>query len=112
MIELRNVQHRLVDIDTTRAHAFNQVSMRRLRNGDVLAVLNEERSPFHHDDGFSLSVPKDHPKTDWDFPGGHQHIGYPSTGQLLDGTIVCMYHEWHHHEPPIRFIASTHFQLP
>ena len=35
-------------------HCINQIAMRVLKNGDLLAVFNEERFPFHHDSGQTL----------------------------------------------------------
>lgn len=37
-------------------HSNNQVAMRLLRNGDILAVFNEERFPFHHDSGQTVMI--------------------------------------------------------
>jgi len=50
-MKITDVEHRVVDIDQTRAHAYNQVNVRRLRSGDLVAVYNEERFPYHHDSG-------------------------------------------------------------
>ena len=35
-------------------HCVNQIAARTLANGDILAVFNEERYPFHHDSGQTL----------------------------------------------------------
>ena len=35
-------------------HCVNQIAMRCLKNGDLLAVFNEERYPYHHDSGQTL----------------------------------------------------------
>ena len=35
-------------------HCVNQIMMRCLRNGELLAVFNEERFPYHHDSGQTL----------------------------------------------------------
>ncbi len=51
LMKITDVEHRVVDIDATRAHAYNQVNVRRLRSGDLVAVYNEERFPYHHDSG-------------------------------------------------------------
>ena len=50
-MKITDVEHRVVDIDATRAHAYNQVNVRRLQSGDLVAVYNEERFPYHHDSG-------------------------------------------------------------
>src|SRR5206468_7700226 len=49
-------------------HCINQVATRALKNGDLLAVFNEERFPFHHDSGQTLMArSKDGGKT-WSPP--------------------------------------------
>jgi sialidase-1 len=35
-------------------HCVNQIAARLLKNGDILAVFNEERFPYHHDSGQTL----------------------------------------------------------
>ena len=35
-------------------HCINQVAMRRVASGEIIAVCNEERFPFHHDSGQTL----------------------------------------------------------
>ncbi|WP_162946669.1 sialidase family protein [Ruegeria sp. EL01] len=37
-------------------HCVNQTMARVLKNGDLVAVYNEERYPFHHDSGRSMMV--------------------------------------------------------
>ena len=36
------------------SHAVNQIATRVLKNGDLVAVFNEERFPYHHDSGQTL----------------------------------------------------------
>ena len=55
-MKITDVEHRVVDIDDTRAHAYNQVNVRRLRSGDLVAVYNEERFPYHHDSGQTVML--------------------------------------------------------
>jgi hypothetical protein len=55
-VKLTDVEHRVVDIDATRAHAYNQVNVRRLKSGDLVAVYNEERFPYHHDSGQTVLI--------------------------------------------------------
>ena len=55
-MKLTDVEHRVVDIDATRAHAYNQVNVRRLKSGDLVAVYNEERFPYHHDSGQTVLI--------------------------------------------------------
>lgn len=37
-------------------HCVNQIGMRRVRSGDLVAVFNEERFDYHHDSGQTLLV--------------------------------------------------------
>jgi sialidase-1 len=55
-MKITDVEHRVVDIDATREHAYNQVNVRRLRSGELVAVYNEERFPFHHDSGQTVML--------------------------------------------------------
>lgn len=53
---ITKVEHRLVDKDETLEHAYNQVNVRLLSNGDLVAVYNEERFHFHHDTGQTVLI--------------------------------------------------------
>jgi len=55
-VKITDVEHQRVDIDDNREHAYNQVNVRRLRDGDLVAVYNEERFPFHHDTGQTVLI--------------------------------------------------------
>lgn len=75
-------------------HCVNQIAMRVLGNGDIVAVFNEERFPFHHDSGQTLLVrSKDGGKT-WSKPSlvlpWTEATGNWDCGicQLLDGTLL------------------------
>jgi hypothetical protein len=35
-------------------HCVNQIAMRRVASGEIIAVFNEERFPYHHDSGQTL----------------------------------------------------------
>ncbi len=52
MSPIRNLTYH--DIFRHPEHCVNQIAQRTLKNGDVLAVFNEERFPFHHDSGQTL----------------------------------------------------------
>ena len=60
-----------------REHAYNQVNVRRLRSGDLVAVYNEERFPFHHDTGQTVMLRFARRGRDLDRPHGrapvHRH---------------------------------------
>src|SRR5262249_34576375 len=47
-----NVSHH--DIFRHPEHCVNQIAMRRVKSGEIVAVFNEERFPFHHDSGQTL----------------------------------------------------------
>ena len=77
-------------------HCINQIATRTLRNGDLVAVFNEERFPFHHDSGRTLfmrssdgglSWRPDPPKVvlDWSDTTGNWDCGIC---ELEDGTLL------------------------
>ncbi len=75
-------------------HCVNQIAMRCLKNGDLLAVFNEERYPYHHDSGQTLiSRSKDggrswsEPKVvvPWTETEGNWDCGIC---ELHDGTLI------------------------
>ena len=49
MSTITNIEH--ITIETSDEHCLNQIAARTLKNGDILAVFNEERFPIHHDTG-------------------------------------------------------------
>ena len=54
MTEIAGASHH--DICRHPEHCVNQICARTLSNGDILAVFNEERFPYHHDSGQTLIV--------------------------------------------------------
>ncbi|MEQ1956569.1 sialidase family protein [Mesorhizobium sp. CN2-181] len=52
MSVLKNVEHYTIYKDEE--HCINQIATRLLKNGDIIAVYNEERFPYHHDSGQTL----------------------------------------------------------
>jgi Neuraminidase (sialidase) len=63
---MNDVEHFTIFKD--QEHCVNQIATRLLKNGDILAVFNEERFPFHHDSGQTLMTrSKDGGKT-WSPP--------------------------------------------
>lgn len=75
-------------------HCVNQIMMRVLANGELCAVFNEERFPYHHDSGQTLMVrSKDGGKTwtpptvvlPWSETEGNWDCGIC---QLKDGTLI------------------------
>jgi hypothetical protein len=51
-MRIKDVSHH--DIHRHDAHCINQIATRRLADGSLVAVFNEERFPFHHDSGQTL----------------------------------------------------------
>ncbi len=49
-------------------HCVNQIATRTLRNGDILAVFNEERFPYHHDSGQTLMTRSKDGGVTWEDP--------------------------------------------
>ncbi|NJO37651.1 MAG: exo-alpha-sialidase [Rhizobiales bacterium] len=52
MTRITDLSHHHIHADPE--HCVNQIATRVLRNGDLVAVFNEERFPFHHDSGRTL----------------------------------------------------------
>lgn len=102
MVKIKNVSHVVVYKDPSRA--CNQVSVTKLRNGEILAAFNEERGMFHADDGWaSLIRSKDGGKT-WDPTTKTTILGCtesvsnwdPAITQLADGTLIVALCQRHH----------------
>lgn len=51
MTTIKNVSHVTIYKDPEGKHCENQVVVKQLKNGEVMAVFNEERFPYHHDTG-------------------------------------------------------------
>jgi hypothetical protein len=92
MSVIRNITHHtMVKLNE---HCVNQTMTRVLKNGDLVAVFNEERYPYHHDSGRALMVrSKDggrswsEPKIvlDWTDTQGNWDTG---VCELHDGTLL------------------------
>ena len=94
MIAANSTTHHTVWHDP--AHSNNQVAMRLLRNGDILAVFNEERFAFHHDSGQTVAIRSRDGGQTWD-PSTRQVVLPWSATQgnwdcgiceLADGTLL------------------------
>lgn len=77
-------------------HCVNQIATRVVRNGDLVAVFNEERYPFHHDSGRTVMMRShdggvtwapDPPRIvlDWSETTGNWDCGIC---ELEDGTLL------------------------
>ncbi len=88
MAILKNVSHQTIYKDPTFAHCVNQVVVKQLRNGDVVAIYNEERFPYHHDTGQAVLIrSKDGGKT-WDPAARQVVLPFTSTTGNWDCGIV------------------------
>ena len=94
MTRITDLSHHHIHEDPE--HCVNQIATRVLKNGDLVAVFNEERFPFHHDSGRTLFMrSKDGgvtwgPKTpiivlDWTETTGNWDCGIC---ELEDGTLL------------------------
>lgn len=92
MSVINNLTHH--DVFRHPEHCVNQITQRTLRNGDILAVFNEERFPFHHDSGQTLmtrskdgGITWQHPWVivPWSATQGNWDCGIC---ELQDGTII------------------------
>jgi len=83
-----------------------------LRDGRLVCSYGYRRPPY----GVRACVSRDGGRT-WDIQreivlrddGGSRDVGYPSTAQLADGTLVTVYYI--HGEDGIRHIVATRWQL-
>jgi len=96
MTTLKNVTYPTIYKDPEHVHCENQVVVKALKNGEVIAIFNEERYPFHHDSGQTVFVrSKDGGKT-WDPATRKVVLPYTAvTGnwdcgicELADGTLL------------------------
>ena len=96
MTKIKNVSHHVIYKDPTMEHCENQVVVKQLSDGQVMAVFNEERFPFHHDTGQTAFVRSFDGGVTWD-PATKQVVKpYTSTTgnwdcgllELQDGTLL------------------------
>lgn len=94
MAHLKNVAHHSIYKDPTLAHCVNQVVVKQLRSGEVVAVFNEERFPYHHDTGQTALIRSRDGGLTW----GDRQVVLPFTStlgnwdcgivELMDGTLL------------------------
>src|SRR6185369_14140191 len=91
---IKNVTHHVILKNDE--HCLNQIATRVLKNGDLVAVYNEERFPFHHDSGQTILIrSKDGGRT-WDGANRKTVLPWSETQgnwdcgicQLDDGTLL------------------------
>lgn len=66
MPTIKNASHAIIYKDPTHQHCCNQASLKRLSNGEVVVVFNEERFPFHHDSGQTVLIRSFDEGMSWD----------------------------------------------
>jgi sialidase-1 len=90
MTRITEVSHETILVHPE--HCINQIAMRRVANGEIIAVFNEERFPFHHDSGQTLLLRSRDGGTTWSPPEvvlpwtettGNWDCGFC---ELMDGT--------------------------
>ena len=64
MSRIKNVAHHTIFKHD--AHCVNQIATRVLANGEIVAVFNEERFPYHHDSGQTLLIRSRDGGVTWD----------------------------------------------
>src|SRR5262245_32918767 len=94
MVKPGNFQHHTIFKHAS--HCVNQITMRALRNGELLAVFNEERFPYHHDSGQTLLIRSRDGGRTWDKESLQVVLPWTSTMgnwdcgicELHDGTLI------------------------
>src|SRR6266446_9214615 len=94
MGRIKNVTHQT--IFKHEAHCVNQIATRVLANGEIVAVFNEERFPYHHDSGQTLLIRSRDGGKSWDETTLKIVLPWTSTmgnwdcglAQLADGTLL------------------------
>jgi hypothetical protein len=94
MTDFTNVTHHTIYLDPARAHCVNQVVIKQLRGGEVVALFNEERFPYHHDTGQTVLMRSRDGGRTWD----DYQVVLPFTAtlgnwdcgivELADGTLL------------------------
>ncbi|MCP4402298.1 MAG: exo-alpha-sialidase [bacterium] len=88
MAIVKNVTHHTIYEDPESARCENQVVVKQLRDGDVVAVFNEERFPFHHDSGQTVLIRSSDGGKTWDPATKQVVLPYTSTTGNWDCGIV------------------------
>lgn len=96
MPTLKDVEYVTIALDPNHAHCLNQVNIRKLQNGQLAAIYNEERYPFHHDTGQSVVVRSNDGGRTWDYANRQVVLPYSQVegnwdcglAQLQDGTLM------------------------
>jgi hypothetical protein len=95
-MKLKNVTHHTIYKDPTGLHCENQVVVKQLSNGEVMAVFNEERFPYHHDTGQTALIRSKDGGISWDPSDKQVIVPWTSTTgnwdcgllELVDGSLL------------------------
>lgn len=96
MPTLNDVEYITIAMDPNHEHCLNQVNIRKLQNGQLAAIYNEERFPFHHDTGQSVIIRSNDGGKTWDYQNRQVVLPYSQVegnwdcglAQLADGTLM------------------------
>ena len=96
MPTIKDVEYVTVAADPEHAHSLNQVNIRALRSGELAAIYNEERFPYHHDTGQSVIVRSQDGGRSWDYAKRQVVLPYTDVegnwdcglAELSDGTLL------------------------
>jgi len=93
-VRIKDVSHH--DIFRHDAHCINQIATRLTRDGEIVAVFNEERFPFHHDSGRTLLARSADGVSfqagcNLSVPGAETPAAYPSVIRGRDGAWRAVY---------------------
>lgn len=95
MTQIKNVSHHVIYKDPEMKHCENQVVVKQLSNGEVMAVFNEERFPYHHDTGQTVLI-RSKDGVHWDPADKQVIVPWTSTTgnwdcgllELADGSLL------------------------
>jgi len=96
MPSLKDVEYVTIAQDPKHAHCLNQVNIRTLHSGQLMAIYNEERFPFHHDTGQAVIIRSDDGGRTWDYARREVVLPYSDVegnwdcglAELADGTLL------------------------
>jgi len=96
MMRIKNVSHHTIYKDPEMIHCENQVVVKQLSNGEVMAVFNEERFPMHSDTGQTALIRSKDGGISWDTSDKQVIVPWTSTTgnwdcgllELADGSLL------------------------
>ena len=96
MSQIINLTHHEIYKDPGGKHCENQVVVKQLSNGELVAVFNEERFPFHHDTGQTVLIRSKDNGVTWDPASRVVVLPWTSTTgnwdcgllELADGSLI------------------------